>query len=387
MAYEFQETEEMTLLRDTVRKFAREQIAPKARELDETETFSVEITKAMGELGLFGMFVPTEYGGQGLDHLSFVTVVEELARIDASQAAVVAVNNSLGSGAFYYFGTEEQKRKYLPDLCSGNGLWSFGLSEAEAGCDAQASKTTAYFDNGTNEWVINGSKMWITNSCTPLSLGITVQAVTGRTPDGRVETSCFLVPTNTKGLTIKPMKGKLMWRASDTGELYFKDLRIPAKNILGDKGMGFKIMMQMLDGGRLSIGAMGLGLAQGAFDLALEYAKDRVTFGKKLYEHQVISFKLADMAMRIEAARNLLYKATWLRQNNKPYGKEAAMAKLYCAETAEFCAREGQQIFGAYGLMKEYDIERFYRDATLLRIGEGTNEILRIVIGKHVCRS
>jgi short/branched chain acyl-CoA dehydrogenase len=381
--YDF-ETEELKLLRQSVRHFAQSEISPIAAHLDEKEIFSVEITEKMGALGLFGTVVDPCYGGQGMDYLSYIVSVEELARIDGSQAATIAAHNSLGAAPLYYYGSEEQKKKYLPDLCTGKGLWAFGLTEAEAGSDAQASRTKAVFDSGTHEWVISGSKIWITNSASSLTKGITVQAVTGLKSDGRPELTCFIVPAGSKGLTAKTMHGKMMWRASNTGELYFDELRVPQENILGERGQGFKIMMETLDNGRLSIAAMGLGLAKGAFEMTLRYAKERKTFGKPLVKHQAVAFKLAEMAMRIEAAEGLLYKACILKQNHKPFEKFAAMAKLYCSEVAEYCAREGQQTFGGYGLMKEYPIERFYRDAALLRIGEGTSEIQRMVISRHI---
>lgn len=384
MSYQFQESEELTLLRDTIRSFAQKEIAPKARELDEREEFSYELTRKMGELGLFGTIVDPKYGGQGMDYLGYVVAVEELARVDGSQAATIAAHNSLGAGPLYYYGTEAQKKSYLPKLCTGEGLWAFGLTEAEAGSDAQASKTKAVFDEKSQEWVINGSKIWITNSACEQTQGITVQAVTGKRPDGRNELSCFIVPANTPGLTRKTMHGKMMWRASNTGELYFDDVRVPDSALLGKKGEGFKIMMETLDNGRLSIAAMGLGLAKGALDLTLKYANERQTFGKPIAKHQAVAFKLAEMATRIEAAQGLLYKAAWLKQEGKAFQKLAAMAKLYCSEVAEYCAREGQQTFGGYGLMKEYDIERHYRDAALLRIGEGTSEIQRLVISRYL---
>jgi short/branched chain acyl-CoA dehydrogenase len=384
MSYSYAESEELQLMRATVRKFAESEIAPIAGRLDEEEKFSVELTEKMGELGLFGTIVDPAYGGQGMDYLSYIVAVEELARIDGSQASTIAAHNSLGAGPLYYYGTEEQKKKYLPSLCTGKGLWAFGLTEPEAGSDAQASKTTAVFDKSRNEWVLNGSKIWITNSANPLTKGITVQAVTDKRSDGRSELSCFIVETGTKGLTAKPMHGKMMWRASNTGELYFDDVRVPAANMLGKKGEGFKIMMETLDNGRLSIGAMGLGLARGALDLTLKYASERQTFGKPISKHQAVAFKLAEMATRTEAAEGVLYKACWQKQNHLPFQKLAAMAKLYCSEVAEFCAREGQQTFGGYGLMKEYPIERHYRDAALLRIGEGTSEIQRLVISRYL---
>lgn len=384
MSYHFEESEEQSLLRESVRQFAQAEIAPVAAELDETEKFSESLTKKMGELGLFGTVVSPEYGGQGMDYLSYIIAVEELARVDGSQASTIAAHNSLGVAPLYYYGSEEQKKRYIPDLCSGQYLWAFGLTEPGAGSDAQASKTTAVFDEQTKEWVINGSKIWITNSASDLTLGMTVQCVTGKRPDGRSELSCLLVPADAKGLTRRAMKGKMMWRSSNTGELYFDNVRVPADAMLGKRGEGFKIMMETLDNGRLSIAAMGLGLARGALDLTVKYANERETFGKPIAKHQAVAFKLAEMATRTEAAEGLLYKACWLRQTNKSFQKLAAMAKLYCSEVAEFCAREGQQTFGGYGLMKEYPIERHYRDAALLRIGEGTSEIQRLVISRYI---
>ncbi len=384
MAYEFEETSEHKFLRETIRDFAAKQIAPKAKELDEKEEFSYETAEAMGDLGLFGTFVSTEWGGHGMDYLSYIIAVEELARIDGSHAATIAAHNSLGIGPLYYHGTEEQKRKYIPDLCTGKGLWAFGLTESEAGSDAQAGKTQARYDANAKQWILNGSKMWITNSSTKISKGITVLATTGKRADGKPEMTCFIVPQNSKGMTTRTMKDKMMWRASNTGEIFFDNVHVSDDHILGKRGDGFKIMMDTLDNGRLSIAAMGLGLAKGAFELTRAYAHERKTFGQALYKHQVIAFKLADMATRIEAAESLLYKACWLRQSQKPFQKLAAMAKLYCSELAEFCAREGQQTFGGYGLMKEYPIERHYRDAALLRIGEGTSEIQRLVIARYI---
>ncbi|NRA67838.1 MAG: acyl-CoA dehydrogenase family protein [Pseudobacteriovorax sp.] len=384
MTYSFHENEELMMLRESVRTFAEKEIGPRAHDLDEKEEFSYDLTKKMGELGLFGTIVPTEYGGQGMDYIQYVIAVEELARVDGSQAATIAAHNSLGAGPLYYYGNEEQKKEYLPSLCTGEGLWAFGLTEPEAGSDAQASQTKAVYDAANDEWVINGSKIWITNSACDLTKGITVQAVTGQQANGRAELSCFIVPADAKGLTRKEMHGKMMWRSSNTGELYFDDVRVPSSAFLGKQGEGFKMMMETLDNGRLSIAAMGLGLAKGALDLTLKYAGERKTFGKPIAKHQAVAFKLAEMATRVEAAEGLLYKAAWLKQEGKPFQKQAAMAKLYCSEVAEYCAREGQQTFGGYGLMKEYPIERHYRDAALLRIGEGTSEIQRLVISRYI---
>ncbi|MDD9952134.1 MAG: acyl-CoA dehydrogenase family protein [Zetaproteobacteria bacterium] len=378
------ENSELDLLRQAVREFARGEIAPQAQDLDEREHFSLELTAKMGELGLFGTIVDPKYGGQGMDYVSYCAVVEELAQVDGSHAATVAAHNSLGAAPIYYYGTEAQKKIYLPQLSDGKGLWGFGLTEADAGSDAQASKTTAKWDAQAQEWVIHGSKIWITNSAAEITKGITVQAVTGKTENGRPELSCFLVEASAPGLKRVPMHGKMMWRASNTGELYFDNVRVKDSAMLGKRGEGFRIMMETLDNGRLSIGAMGLGLAKGALELTRAYALERKTFGKPIAKHQAVAFKIAEMAMRIEAAHNLLYKACWMKQTGKPFEKLAAMAKLYASEVAEYCAREGQQTFGGYGLMKEYPIERHYRDAALLRIGEGTSEIQRLVISRHI---
>lgn len=383
MSLNFNESEETTMLRESVRAFAEKEVAPAAFFADQNEKFPIELTKSMGQLGLFGMVVGETYGGHGLDYHSYIVAVEELAIIDGSAAATVAAHNSLGVAPLYYYGNEAQKKKYIPSLCTGEGLWAFGLTEPGAGSDAQASQTNATYSATTKKWRIKGSKLWITNSANPLTQGITVQAVTGR-ENGRTELSCFLVEAGTPGLKAIEMKNKMMWRGSNTGELYFDDVEVEDSALLGEKGQGFKIMMETLDNGRLSIAAMGLGLAKGALSLALAYSKERETFGKPISKHQAIAFKLAEMATRVEAAENMLYKACFLRQNGDSFQKLAAMSKLYCSEVAEFCAREGQQIFGGYGLMKEYPIERHYRDAALLRIGEGTSEIQRLVISRYL---
>lgn len=374
--------EEHHLIRESVRDFAEREIKPLARELDEKQQFSVELTKKMGGIGLFGMVVSQEYGGQGLDYLSYIIAVEELARIDSSQAITVAAGNSLGMNPIYYFGSEEQKKKYLPKLCTGEHLFGFGLTEPQAGSDSRNTKTTAKLENG--QWVINGSKIFITNASSEITLGSVIQAITGVDSKGEKEFSVIIVENGTPGFIAKTMHDKMMWRASNTSELFFDDCRVPEGNLLGQKGIGSKIMLSTLDCGRLAIGAMGLGLAQGAFELALQYSKERVQFGKPICKQQVIAFKLADMALKIELARNLLYKACWLRDNNKPFAMEAAMSKLYCSEIAKEVADEALQIHGGYGLMKDYDIERLYRDQRLLQIGEGTSEIQRLVISRYL---
>ena len=368
----FDLTREQEMIRKEVRKFAQSEIAPVAMELDEKEEFSPELTLKMGEIGLFGMFASEKYDGQELDYLSYIIAVEEIARVDGSQAATIAAANSLGIGPLYYYGNEEQKQKYLPKLCAGEGLWGFGLTEPTAGSDAGGSKTTAVKDG--DEWVINGSKIFITNAACEMTMGVTVQAVTGTLPSGKQEYTCFIVEQGTPGFKAVPMHRKMMWRSSNTAELYFDDVRVPEKSILGKRGDGFHQMLQTLDGGRLSIGAMGLGGAQGAYEMALKYAKSRVQFGQPISKFQAVAFKLADCAMEIECARNLLYKSCWLRDKKRPFAKEAAMAKLYCSELMGRVANHAVQIHGGYGLMKEYNVERFYRDQKLLDIGEGTSE-------------
>ncbi len=379
---DFDLSTEQEMIRKEVRKFAEKEIAAVATELDEQEAFSPELTKKMGEIGLFGMFVSEQFGGQELDYLSYIIAVEEVARVDGSQAATIAAGNSLGIGPIYYFGTKRQKEKYLPELCTGKKLWGFGLTEPTAGSDAGASKTAAVQDG--RDWVLNGSKIFITNAACELSLGVTVQAITGRKEDGRPEYTCFLVEQGAPGYKAVPMHRKMMWRASNTAELYFDDVRVPEENVLGNPGEGFHQMLSTLDGGRLSIAAMGLGGAQGAFEAALKYAKERVQFGKPISKFQAVAFKLADAATELECARNLLYKACWLRNQNRPFQKEAAMAKVYCSELMGRIANNAVQIHGGYGLMKEYSVERFFRDQKLLDIGEGTSEIQRLVISRYI---
>lgn len=373
--------EQHHLIRQSVRDFAEQEIKPVAHQLDEKEEFSIEMCKKMGEIGLFGINTPEQYGGSGMDTLSYIIAVEELARIDGSHAATIAAHNSLGIGPLLLAGTEEQKQKYVPQLCTGEGLWAFGLTEPDAGSDSRASKTRATLED--NQWVINGSKIFITNASSEITKGITVQAVTGE-QNGKKEFTTIIVEQNTKGLTANEMHGKMMWRASNTSEIFFDNCRVPQENTLGERGMGSKIMLKTLDGGRLSIAAMGLGCAQGAYELALQYAKEREQFGRVIAKFQTIAFYLADMALQIELARNLLYKACWLKDTGQAYGKEAAMAKLYCSEIAKEVADKAVQIHGGYGLMKEYPIERFYRDQRLLQIGEGTSEIQRLVISRHI---
>ncbi len=379
----FDLSDEQKMIRQTVRDFAEREVKPLAQELDKKGEFSADLTKKMGELGLFGMYLPEKYGGQGLDTLSYIIAVEELARVDSSQAATLAAHNSLGIGPLYYYGTEEQKMKYLPKLCTGEHLWAFGLTEPDAGSDSRGTKTTAKLTDG--KWIINGSKIFITNGASELAAGASVQTVS-EVKDGRKIFTTIIVEKGTPGFNQIPMHGKMMWRASDTAELYFDNCKVPEENILGKKGQGSKIMLSTLDNGRLSIAAMGLGLAQGAFEMAVQYSKERKQFGKPISKFQAISFRLADMATKIELARTLLYKACWLKDSGKLFAQEAAMSKLYCSEIAKEVADDAVQIHGGYGLMKDYPVERFYRDQRLLQIGEGTSEIQKLVISRNVLK-
>jgi alkylation response protein AidB-like acyl-CoA dehydrogenase len=367
--------------RKKIRAFSELVIQPIAIEQDKKEEFPVELAQKMGEAGLFGITLPKAYGGQGLDYLSYIIAIEEMARIDSSPAATVAAHNSLGIAPIYHYGTEEQRLKYLPGLCTGKKVWAFGLTETNAGSDAKGVETEAKLVDG--KWVINGSKVFITNSSSPIAAGITLQAITDLR-NGEKELSVILVESSTPGYSTEPIKGKLMWRAVDNGKLNFDHCVVPATNLLGNRGEGLKIMLSTLDAGRLSIAAIGLGLAQGAFEMAVEYAKKRKQFGKTLVQFQAISFKLAEMATKIELARNTLYHACRLKDAGLPFGKQAAISKLYCSEIAKEVADESLQIHGAYGFLRENHIERFYRDQRLLQIGEGTSEILKMVISRHI---
>ncbi len=382
MSLNFDLPKDAELTRKVVRDFAEKEIAPVAQELDDKEEFSYDLTRKMGELDFFGPFVSEEYGGSDVGYLNYIIMVEEIARIDGSQAATVAAGNSLGIAPIYYFGTEEQKRKWLPDLCKGKILASFGLTEPDAGSDAGASRTSAVLDG--NEWVINGSKIFITNSTTDISAICVVQCVTDRSDEGKPEVSCILVENGTRGFSAETMHDKMCWRSSNTGQLTFQDCRVPKDNLLGGRGEGFHQMLKTLDGGRLSIAAMGLGGAQGAFELALDYSRKRTQFGRPIGSFQANAFKLADMATEIEMARLLLYKACWLADNNRLNPKYSAMAKLVCSETYYRAANHAVQLHGGYGLMKDYAVERHYRNQKLLDIGEGTSEVQRIVIARNI---
>ena len=369
--------EEHELLRSTVREFAEQRIAPVAEELDREHRFPYEIVAELAELGLMGIPLPREYGGAGADTLAYAIAIEELARVDSSVAVTVAAHTSLGTMPIHLFGTEEQRRTWLPDLASGRRLAAFGLTEPDAGSDAGATRTTAELRN--DQWVINGAKMFITNAGTSITACVTITARTGRD-----EISNLIVPNGTPGYEISPPLRKMGWRASDTRELAFRDCAVPVDNLLGERGAGLRQFLEVLDGGRISIAAMGLGLAEGAYELALAYAKERRQFGRPIGSFQAIQFKLADMATEIEAARGLVYRAAWLKDQGRPFATEAAMAKLYTGELAHRCVDEALQIHGGYGFMDEQPISRFYRDQKILEIGEGTNEIQRLVIARRL---
>ena len=368
---------EHELVRDTVRQFALEKVAPVAEELDREKRFPYEIVRELGELGLMGMTIPEEYGGAGTDTLSYAIAIEELTRIDSSVAITVAAHHSLGTLPIHYFGTEEQKREWLPPLARGDKLAAFGLTEPNAGSDAGATRTTARLDDG--EWVIDGSKMFITNAGTDITWGVTI---TARTGDG--ETSNIVVPNGTDGYMISPPMQKLGWRASDTRELSFQNARVPEGNLLGPRGAGFQQFLEILDGGRISVAAMGVGLAQGCYDLAAEHAREREQFGQPIVEFAAVRDRLVDMATGIEAARALVYRAAWEKDEGRDFRKTAAMAKLYSGELSHRVASWALQIHGGYGFMDEYAVSRLYRDQKILEIGEGTNEVQRMVIARHL---
>ncbi len=368
-------------LRLKIRDFAEKEIRPAAAELDDKGMFSNELTKRMGSLGLLGMTIPKQFGGQDLDTLSYIIAVEELARVDSSQAATIAAHNSLGIGPILQFGNEKQRTKYLHLLTTGKHLWAFGLTEVNAGSDAKATESNAILSK--KHWIINGEKVFITNSSSDLSYGTTVQLITGLKGDKK-ELSTILVDRSSPGYFCERISNKMVWRAADTGRLTFTNCKVPEENLLGKRGEGLQIMLETLNSGRLSIAAMGLGLAQGAFEISLAYSKKRVQFGQPISKFQVISFKLAEIATKIDLARNYLYNCCWLKDNNLPFAKEASIAKLYTSEIAKEVADEALQIHGAYGLFKNNDIERFYRDQRILQIGEGTSEILKLVIARKL---
>ena len=374
---DFDLRDEHDLIRRTVRQFAEERIAPAAEELDRDQRFPYELVAELGELGLMGLPVPERWGGAGGDTLSYAIAVEELARIDSSVAITVAAHTSLGTMPILLFGTDAQRETWLPDLASGRRLAAFGLTEPEAGSDAGNTQTRAELRDGT--WLVNGSKIFITNAGTDISACVTITARTGEH-----EISNIIVPNGVPGYVVSEPMQKMGWRASDTRELSFRDCVVPEENLLGERGQGFQQFLEILDGGRISVSAMAVGLAQGAHDLACAYAKERRQFGRAIAEFQAVQFRLADMAVEIDAARLLTYRAAWLKDQGRPFAREAAMAKLYTGEVSNGVVNSALQIHGGYGFMDEFAISRLYRDQKVLEIGEGTNEVQRMVIAKHL---
>ncbi len=370
-------TDEQKMIREMVRDFAENEVKPVAAEIDENERFPEENIKKMAELGLMGITYPEEYGGSGMDTVSYAIAVEELSRVCASTGITLAAHISLGVAPIYLFGTEEQKQKYMPSLCAGEHLGAFGLTEPNAGSDAGGTETTAVKDG--NEWVLNGSKIYCTNGT--YSGSVVATAVTDK-EKGSKGISSFIVEKGTPGFDVGKKERKLGIRGSDTVMLHFTDCRIPEENLLGKPGEGFKQFLITLDGGRISIGAMALGIAQGAFEEAVRYSQERVQFNKPIATFQSIQFKLADMAMEIEAARHLVYHAARLKDAGKDFLKQSSMAKLYASEVAMRVTNQAIQVHGGYGYIKEYPVERMFRDAKLTEIGEGTSEIQRLVIAR-----
>lgn len=379
---QFDLTPEQEAFREVVRDFATTHVAPRSAEMDATGDFPVDLVHRMGELGLFGLPFSEELGGGGSDYLTYCLAIEEIARFDASLAITLEAGVSLGAAPFAHFGTPEQQKRWLPDLVSGAKLGAFGLTEPDAGSDAGATRTTAVRDG--DEWVINGAKTFITNSGTPITQNITITAVTARDAEGRPRISNLVVPAGTPGLVVEPKYAKMGWRASDTHGLVFEDCRVPADHLLGAEGEGFRNFLSILDEGRIAIAAMSVGMAQGCLDEATRYANERIAFGRPIGKNQGVAFRVADMATAVDAARLLTYRAAWLRDQGRPFKKEAAIAKLYASEAAVDATRSATQVFGGYGYMDEYPVSRMYRDAKVLEIGEGTSEIQRQVIASEL---
>lgn len=368
-------------IRRLVREFAEREVRPVSRELDETGRFPLELVGRLGELGVLGLTIPEAYGGSGGDTLSLAIVIEELARVDSSLAVTVSAGVTLAGAPINMFGNEEQKRRWLPPLCAGRMLGAFALTEPEAGSDAGAVRTRAVLEG--DRWVINGTKAFITNSGTPITGFLVATVVTGET-DGRREISNIIIPRDAPGLRVGPPYKKLGWRASDTHEVVFDNCVVPAENLLGRRGAGFKQALITLDGGRIGIAAMSVGLAQACLEASLEYAQSRRQFGRPIYEFQAVQFRLVDLAVGLEAARLLTYKAAYLKDRGEPYTTAAAMAKLFASELAVRAAEAAVQIHGGLGFIEDGPVARLYRDARILTIGEGTSEVQRLVIGRRL---
>jgi alkylation response protein AidB-like acyl-CoA dehydrogenase len=381
---DFRLSEEQEALRESVRDFAREVVAPAIAEHYEQHTFPYEIIRQMGKMGLFGLPFPEEHGGMGGDYFALCLALEELARVDSSVAITLEAAISLGAMPIYRFGTDAQKAQWLPKLLSGEALAGFGLTEPGTGSDAGGTQTRAVLDESTNKWVINGSKAFITNSGTDITTLVTVTAVTGTKPDGSKELSTIIVPSGTPGFTVAPGYSKVGWTASDTHELTFDDCRVPAENLLGERGRGFAQFLRILDEGRIAIAALAVGLAQGCVDESIKYAKERQAFGQPIGAYQAIQFKIADMEMKAHTARLAYYDAAARMLAGEPFKRQAAIAKLHASTIAVDNAREATQIHGGYGFMNEYPVARFWRDSKILEIGEGTSEVQRMVIARDL---
>ncbi|EWM66744.1 MULTISPECIES: acyl-CoA dehydrogenase family protein [Micromonospora] len=379
---DFRLDEEQQALRESVREFAREVVAPTIAEHYEQHTFPYEIVRQMGKMGLFGLPFAEEHGGMGGDYFALCLALEELARVDSSVAITLEAAVSLGAMPIYRFGTEEQKAQWLPKLLSGEALAGFGLTEPGTGSDAGGTRTRAVLDG--DEWVINGSKAFITNSGTDITALVTVTAVTGTRPDGGKELSTIIVPSGTPGFTVAPGYSKVGWTASDTHELTFDDCRVPAANLLGERGRGFAQFLRILDEGRIAIAALAVGLAQGCVDESIKYAKERQAFGQPIGNYQAIQFKIADMEMKAHTARLAYYDAAARMLAGEPFKRQAAIAKLHASTVAVDNAREATQIHGGYGFMNEYPVARFWRDSKILEIGEGTSEVQRMIIARDL---
>ncbi|MER7333278.1 MULTISPECIES: acyl-CoA dehydrogenase family protein [unclassified Micromonospora] len=381
---DFRLTEEQEALRESVREFAREVVAPVIAEHYEKHTFPYEVIRQMGKMGLFGLPFGEEHGGMGGDYFALCLALEELARVDSSVAITLEAAVSLGAMPIYRFGTEEQKARWLPKLLSGEALAGFGLTEPGFGSDAGGTQTRAVLDESTGEWVINGSKAFITNSGTDITALVTVTAVTGTKPDGSKELSTIIVPSGTPGFTVAPGYSKVGWTASDTHELTFDDCRVPAANLLGERGRGFAQFLRILDEGRIAIAALAVGLAQGCVDESIRYARERQAFGQPIGNYQAIQFKIADMEMKAHTARLAYYDAAARMLAGEPFKRQAAIAKLHASTVAVDNAREATQIHGGYGFMNEYPVARFWRDSKILEIGEGTSEVQRMIIARDL---
>ena len=374
-------TDEHVMLQDMVRDFAKNEVEPLAREMDATGEFPHDLVRQMGDLGLMGIPVSEKYGGAGMDTVAYASAVMELAKVDASLAITMAAHTSLGTVPIVLTGTEEQKQKWVPLLASGKTLGAFGLTEPEAGSDAGSTRTAAVKDG--DHYVVNGSKIFITNASEAGVLSFTAQIMEEGIKKG---IGAFTIPTDITGLKIGPKEKKMGWRASDTRQLFFEDMKVPVENMLGNHKEGFKTFLKTLIGGRISVGALAVGTAEGAYKKALKYSTERKAFGREIYKFQSIGFKLADMATRIEAAKLLVFHSAWMKDQGKDVIKEAAMAKLFASEVAMDVTTEAIQIYGGYGYVAEYDVERFFRDAKVLEIGEGTSEVQRLVISREIIK-